>query len=183
MNWLPLTVSGLNLATTSGLTSISVPKSKNVLLGCILFHACHNKSFFTLLTWADVYTGSASCTVICGYSHSKFHSRHSDHIKCLQSFWSLSNFFLCKCYRTDNCMRADICTAVTLDTFVRIPYRDINCDTTLLICCTSGWCRTVCIVSKCRYWQSISFLSINLRLDVLNECYNIVFSTLNFWCE
>ena len=67
-------------------------------------------------------------------------------------------------------MRADICTAVTLDTFARIPYRDINCDTTLLICRCTGWCRTVYIIIKCRYRQGISFLRIYFRLNILCKC-------------
>ena len=35
-----------------------------IVLCCIFFHVCHNKSFFTLLTWADICTRATSCTVI-----------------------------------------------------------------------------------------------------------------------
>ena len=75
-------------------------------------------------------------------------------------------------------MRTYICTAVTLDTVLRFPYRDIHCDTTFLVCRRSGRCRAVYIVVKCRYRKSISFLSIYLSLDILNEIDNVFSSVL-----
>ena len=73
-------------------------------------------------------------------------------------------------------MRADISTSVTLDTVLRIPYRDIYSDTTFLVCSSTGWCSTVNIIFKCRYRQCITFLSINLSLDVVNEINNFLTS-------
>ena len=80
-------------------------------------------------------------------------------------------------------MRAYIRTAVTLDTVFFFPYRNINCDATLLICGRAWWSRSIYIILECWYWKRISFLSINLSLDILNEINNIFSSTLNFWWE
>ena len=75
-------------------------------------------------------------------------------------------------------MRTYICTAVTLDTVLRFPYRDIHRDTAFLVCRRSGRCRAVYIVVKCRYRKSISFLSIYLSLDILNKIDNVFSSVL-----
>ena len=104
------------------------------LFACILFHVAHNKSFLTLLARADICTRSTSCTVISGYCDSELHIRHTDHRNRLHSFRSISSFFFCQSYRTDNSMRTYICTAVTLDTVVRLPDRNVYRDTTFLVC-------------------------------------------------
>ena len=87
-----------------------------------------------LLARADICTRSTSCTVISGYCDSELHIRHTDHRNRLHSFRSISSFFFCQSYRTDNSMRTYICTAVTLDTVVRLPDRNVYRDTTFLVC-------------------------------------------------
>ena len=56
---------------------------------------------------------------------------------------SLGKLVLCESYRTDNSVRTYIRAAVTLDTVLLYPNRDVHCDTALLICRRTGWCRTV----------------------------------------
>ncbi len=73
-------------------------------------------------------------------------------------------------------MRANICTSVTLDTVLWSPYRNIYSDTTFLVCSSTGWCSTVNIIFECRYRQCITFLCINLSLDVINEINNFLTS-------
>ena len=73
-------------------------------------------------------------------------------------------------------MRADICTSVTLDTVVRIPYRNVYSDTTFFVCSSTGWCSTVYVILECGYRQAVTFLSINFCLNVVYECNNIVTS-------
>ena len=77
-------------------------------------------------------------------------------------------------------MRTYISTEVTLDTVVRIPYRNLNSDTALLVCGRSRWCGTVYVLSKCRYWQGISFLSAYLGLDIVNEINNFLAALGNY---
>ena len=74
-------------------------------------------------------------------------------------------------------MRTYIGTEVTLDTVIRIPYRNINCDTALLICGGTGWCRTVNVINESGYRQVVAFLSVNSSLNRINELDN-VFSSL-----
>ena len=73
-------------------------------------------------------------------------------------------------------MRTYIRTSVTLDTIIRIPYRDIHCDTALLICRSTGWCGTVNIIFKCRYRQTVTFLSGYFTLDGVDEINNLLSS-------
>ena len=73
-------------------------------------------------------------------------------------------------------MRADICAAVTLDTVLRLPYRDVNGDSTFLVCGGTGGSCTVNISGKCGYRQSISFLSVYFGLDIVYEINNILSS-------
>ena len=73
-------------------------------------------------------------------------------------------------------MRANIGTEVTLDTVVRIPYRNIYCDTTLLVCRGTGRSGTVYIILECGYRQVVTFLSVYRSLDVVDEIYNVLSS-------
>ena len=136
------------------------------------------RAFSPLLSRTYVRAGTTSCTVVSGYCHGELHARHTDHIDRFHSFRSLCKLFLCQSYRTDNSVRTYICTAVTLDTVLRLPYRDIHCDTTFLVCRRSGRCRTIYVIVECRYRKSISFLSIYLSLDILNEIDNVFSAVL-----
>ena len=77
-------------------------------------------------------------------------------------------------------MRTYIGTTVTLDTVFRIPYRNVNCNTTFFVCRCSGWCSTIYVCIECRYRQVISFLSRYCRLDVVNEVNSIFSSACSF---
>ena len=80
-------------------------------------------------------------------------------------------------------MRTNVCTPVTLDTVLRFPYRDVYRDTTSLVCGRSGRSGTIYIILESRYRKCISFLCVYLRLDILNEIYNVCSAALNFRCE
>ncbi len=71
-------------------------------------------------------------------------------------------------------MRADICTTVTLDTVFRLPYRDIYCDTTFLVCGGTGRSCSVYEILECGYRQRVSFLRSNFGLDVVYEFNNFL---------
>src|SRR5699024_5031909 len=135
------------------------------------------------LARAYVRTGATSGTVVSGYGHGELHSRHTDHIDGLCSFRSLGKLVLGKRYRTDNRVRTNVCTPVTLDTVLRFPYRDVYRDTTSLVCGRSGRSGTVYIILEGRYRKCISFLCVYLRLDILNKIYNVSSAALNFRCE
>ena len=77
-------------------------------------------------------------------------------------------------------MRTYIGTEVTLDTVVRIPNRNVNSDTTFLVCGRSGRGGTIYIINKCRYRQSVAFLSADLGLNVVNEINNVFSSLGNY---
>ena len=74
-------------------------------------------------------------------------------------------------------MRTYIGTEVTLDTVVRIPYRNIDSNTAFLICGGTGRRCTVYVIYECRYRQVVTFLSINSSLNRVNELH-YVFSAL-----
>ena len=78
-------------------------------------------------------------------------------------------------------MRTYIRTEVTLDTVVRIPYRNLNSDAALLICGGTGWCGTICVFCKCGYGQGVTFLSAYLCLNVVDEV-NYILSSLGYNC-
>ena len=71
-------------------------------------------------------------------------------------------------------MWADICTTVTLDTVFWLPYRYVYSDTTFFVCCCSGRCSTINIFCECRYREGVTFLSIDLALDVVYEVLSIL---------
>ena len=73
-------------------------------------------------------------------------------------------------------MRAHIGTTVTLNTVLRIPYRNIHCDAALLVCGSTGRSCAVHIVFKCRYRQGIAFLCGYFGLNVIDKI-NCVFSS------
>ena len=74
-------------------------------------------------------------------------------------------------------MRADIGTEVTLDTVVRIPYRNVYCDTALLVCGRTGRCGTVNVILERGYRKVVSFLGVYCSLYGIYELNN-VFSSL-----
>ena len=78
-------------------------------------------------------------------------------------------------------MRTYIGTEVTLDTLGRIPGRNINRNTSLLVSGGSGRSGTVHIILECGYRQSITFLCAYLGLDIVNEINN-VFSVAAYYC-
>src|SRR5699024_6786923 len=131
----------------------------------VCFHIFHSQSFYALLARTYVCTGTTSGTVKCGNSHCEGVFRHTCHRQSLDSFRCVCCFFCSHSDRADNCMRADICTTVTLDTVFRLPYRDIYCDTTFLVCGGTGRSCSVYEVLECGYRQRVSFLRSNFGLD------------------
>ncbi len=134
LNWLPFTVVSLNFAITSAFAG-----SVYCVVECLLL-AAFASMFSIASAFAPFLPGqtftqephpvqSRADTTMC-----ELVIRHTGHRKSLCSFRSSSSLSLGQSYRTDNCVRADIGTSVTLDTVLRIPYRDIYCDTTLLVC-------------------------------------------------
>ena len=80
-------------------------------------------------------------------------------------------------------MRADIGTTVTLDTVLGIPYRNVYCDTTLLVCSSTGRCGTIYIILECRYRKVVTFLSSYFALNVIYEIYNVFSSAVHSLCD
>src|SRR5699024_8159659 len=70
-------------------------------------------------------------------------------------------------------MGAYIRAAVTLDTVLRIPNRDVYRDTALLISGGTGRRRAVHVIRESGYRQRISFLCVYFRLNVVYEINNI----------
>ena len=75
-------------------------------------------------------------------------------------------------------MRADIGTTVTLDTVLRIPYRDIYCDTTLLVSRGTAGCGTVYVILECGYRKRVTLLCVNLCLNIIYKVYNVATAVL-----
>ena len=156
------------------------PKSKIACSLRLFFQRLHLQSLVALHAWADICTGATSCTVKCRDGHGKLVAWHTGHILHLHICRSVSSFISCHSYRTDNSVRTYIGTEVTLDTVVNIPYRNIYCNTTLLVCGRTRWCSTVYIILECGYRQGVSFLSAYLGLDIVYEINNFLAALGNY---
>ena len=77
-------------------------------------------------------------------------------------------------------MRTYIRTEITLNTIVRIPYGYANGNTALFICRRTRRCGTIYIIIKCRYWQTVAFLSADLCLNIVHKI-NDIFSALSHY--
>ena len=71
-------------------------------------------------------------------------------------------------------MRAYIGAESTLDAVLSIPYRNVDCDTALLVCSSTGRSSAVCINACYGYRNGIAFLSVDLDLNVVYEINNIL---------
>ena len=103
---------------------------------------------------------------------------HTSHSQSLHLSRCSSSLSLGHSNRTNCSVRADIRTSVTLDTVFSIPYRDINCNTTFLVCRSSGRSSSIYIILECRYRQGVTFLSRYFSLDVVNKVNSSLSSAL-----
>ena len=78
-------------------------------------------------------------------------------------------------------MRTYIRTLVTLDTLGSIPYRNVCCNTTLLVCCCTGWSPACLVFLNNRYRNCVTLLSVDFLLNILNEVNNFLVVSLNFY--
>ena len=144
--------------------------------------AFHSQRFHTLLARAYVCTGTTSGTVKLGNSHCEGVVRHTGHRHGLDAFRSCCCFFCGHGNRTDNSVRADEGTSVTLDTVFRIPYRYVYGDTTFLVCGCAGRSCSVYVVCKCGYRQVVSFLGSYFCLDGIYEFNSVSAAALCMSC-
>jgi len=139
----------------------------------------HCDSLYLIRTY--VYTRTTSCTVECGNNDCELVTWHLVEILHLHSFRSLSCLSLCHSDWTDCCMRTYIRTLVTLDTLGSIPYRNVCCNTTLLVCCCTGWSPACLVFLNNRYRNCVTLLSVDFLLNILNEVNNFLVVSLNFY--
>ena len=138
----------------------------------------HNKSLLALHSRTYICTRSATYTVHHGNLDTELVIRHSVHCLLLIRFRSLVSLILriCKC---SNCsMRTNIGTEVTLNTVIRIPCRNVNCNTALLVSSRSNRCRTVYITCESGNGKIVTLLCRNIVLYIVNKVKNI-FSSLS----
>ena len=107
--------------------------SEDVLLLSLRIQALHSQSLVALLAGAYIRTGATAGTVEYRNGHGKLHAGHTGHIHNLGAGRGFRSLFLGHDNRTDDSMRADIRAEVTLNTVVRIPNRNVNCDTAFFI--------------------------------------------------
>ena len=79
--------------------------------------------------------------------------------------------------RTDGSVRADECTLITLDTVLRIPYRNHGLNATLLVgCCSVLPCAVDCtVLYEVADLQKVTSLCVHRTDKLLNECWSVVF--------
>ncbi len=84
------------------------------------------------------------------------------------------NFGFVENERTDSCVRADICTLVTLDTVLRIPFGNESCHTAFLISCSALGPCAVSIVLESADLEQVAVLSVDGTHDLVDECGIVV---------
>ena len=62
-----------------------------------------------------------------------------------------------------------------------IPYRNVCCNTTLLVCCCTGWSPACLVFLNNRYRNCVTLLSVDFLLNILNEVNNFLVVSLNFY--
>ena len=77
-------------------------------------------------------------------------------------------------------MRTYKCTVVTLDTCIRIPYRNHNGCTTFLICGSTSLKLTIRVTCECRYWKAVTIHLRNWLKKVIYHLNNFRTSGLLF---
>ena len=84
-------------------------------------------------------------------------------------------------------MRTYKCTVVTLNTCIRIPYRNGYCSTTFFISGSSCYELTICNISKCGYRKAVT-IHLGDRLKKLVDHINNLFTSClllswSIWCR
>ena len=104
--------------------------------GCVLGFRDRDHSERFLLCRTYIRAASAARAVELRDLHSKVHtgSLFTHGFDYLHAVRHSRFFFLCQKIRTNDCVRADICAAVALDAFCRIPYRNPRRDAALFKC-------------------------------------------------
>ena len=136
-----------------------------LLLG-LAVQGCQRQSLVALLTRAYIDTASATGAVHHRNSHTELVARHTGHIQQLGCSGSLGSFVRSHNDRTDNCMRTNIRTEVTLNTIVRVPNRNINSDTAFLVSRGAYREHTVYIFLKGGNRKLVASLTIDSVLNI-----------------
>ena len=142
----------------------------------LLIHLCldglHNESALALVLCAcraDVCAYAAACAVQSRNDHCVLHAGELHCVLGLNGSGSRSSLFSVHDNRTDNSMRADECTLVTLDTVLGDPLGNVNCDTALLISSGALRERTVGNINECGNRDLVAALCVNGDLYIVNE--------------
>ena len=136
----------------------------------LLFKRLHNKSrvfFACVVNRTYISTAAAACTVKNCNSHCIVKTVKHHSVCILDTFRSIVKFLFSQNYRTDTSVRTYIWTAAALNTSFVIPYRNVDCNTSLF----KRW-RT-----KRNFTCLISFKCWNRKLhtaELVNRNKNIV---------
>ena len=140
---------------------------------CLLVHLCcdglHGESLLALLAGTYGDTAAAACAVEGGNGHSELEAGQTGHISCLGACGSSSNLSLCHSDRTDNCVRADHGTEVTLDTICEVPFGNVNSDAALLISSGALGQSAVHGVHEGGDRQLVALLCVDRNEDIVDE--------------
>ena len=131
----------------------------------------HLEGFASLrMTRTNVHAVAAAKAVEYAHLHAEVHTLHSRrcfHLAC--GALDTLHLFLVHYEWADTCVRADICTLVTLDTVLSSPLRNESRYTAFLVLsCTSRPC-TVLYALESRYRKEVAVLCVDWANDVGNE--------------
>ena len=129
----------------------------------------HNERLFLCRT--DVRTVSAAQAVQSRQLHSVLQPFHAFAVRLdgHKTFRSCRLLCFIQQHRSDGSMRTYEGALVTLDTFIRLPFRQVYSYTTLFVCSSSRWECTIFDSIKCAYRQIVTFLTIHRDQDILDK--------------
>ena len=134
----------------------------------------HHESALALVLCAcraDVRTYAAAGAVQGGYCHGVLHTGQLHCVLDLNGSRSSRSLVSGHDNRTDNCVRANECTLVTLDTVLGNPLGNVNSDTALLICSgTLGECTVNDVhINEGGYGDLVAALCVYGDLNLVDE--------------
>ena len=131
----------------------------------------HNKSL--LLGRANNSTVATARAVKSRNSHSEVQALGAKSWLGSKALWC-SILFLISCENWTNCsMWANKCALITLNTLGNIPFRNVNCNTALLVSSSAGWEGTICMGSHLLNSNLVTLLTVNWLQNLLNVSWNI----------
>jgi len=140
---------------------------------------CSQRLHYQGFVFGGTYIGAVTATgaVIYAYLYPEpvlfQNTRYT--LNCSCSFRSIFGLFICQEERPDGCMRTYIRTLITLDTLIRLPFRNIYCYSPLFI--SRNTCREspVFPVFECAYRDIVTFKTDYRINDITVKLRNITF--------